>query len=82
MEGECMLYTYNFSIEKFNSMIIENIERNGEKGMLRDVDIIYYYLSQKYSHFEIKQIINQLNNVLEMSDVDIQKKLLFLSNND
>lgn len=77
-----MLFTYDFSLEKMLNLIEKNLDFCGKKGMERDAEIIYYYLTQKYGVLGIPSVLNEISKILTLSSVDVDKKMLNLSNDN
>lgn len=77
-----MLFTYNFSLEKMLNLIENNFAFCGKKGIERDAEIIYYYLTQKYGILGIPSVLNEISNILTLPSVDVDKKMLNLSNDN
>lgn len=73
-----MVYLYNFSVEKLMKMISENMDRRGETSIQRDIDILFYYLSQKYTINEIKAVTEGIEKVSDSSVDEQLEKLIFL----
>lgn len=75
-----MLYSYNFSLEKFINLIKDNFFYSGENGLQKDVEILYYFLMQKYSAGEIEKISLELVEMQKLSSVEFDKIMSFLAN--
>lgn len=76
-----MLYTFNFSVNKFSNLISTSIELRGENAIVEDSKLLYYYLCQKYSHSEIEKVIKYIDNILnQMNEKEIHDLLIDFAN--
>lgn len=72
-----MLYKFDFSLEKFCRLLSLNLDKNGDEARQRDAELIYYYLTQKYAHSEMEEVINNLDSIMnKMSQKEIHNLLL------
>lgn len=75
------MYKFNFSIDKFSKLISDSIGSCSENATKNDAELIYYYLSQKYSHSEIKQVTDHIDKILnQMSESEIHDILINFAN--
>lgn len=63
-----VLYTFNFSVDKFSNLISSSIKLRGENAIEEDAKLLYYYLCQKYSHSEIEKVIKCIDIILNQID--------------
>lgn len=77
-----MLYKYNFSVQRLSKFIENNIPHRDKLGMEKDAEIIYYYLIQKYSPIDIREVLKYTNQLLNNSAIEIDNKMQSLGNNN
>lgn len=73
-----MLYKFDFSLEKICRLLSLNIDKNGDEARQRDAELIYYYLTQKYAHSEIEEVIQNLHKIM-YNTLEKEKHELLLS---
>jgi len=76
-----MLYKFDFTVDKFSNLISASIELQGENAIVEDAKLLYYFLSQKYSHSEIEQVIKNVDKILnQMDETEIHNLLINFAN--